>query len=106
LNEEDDMSQTIITGESTLTDRYQTTVPDVVRKALHLNKREKIRYTIESNGDVRMSRAKQSESDPILDGFLEFLAEDIKQNPSQLKLIDKKLVSRIESLVEGVKIDL
>jgi antitoxin PrlF len=100
------MSQAIITSESTLTDRYQTTVPDVVRKALHLHKREKIRYTVESNGDVRMSRAKESESDPILENFLEFLAQDIKHNPSQLELIDKKLVGRIESLIEGVKIDL
>ncbi|MBT4315412.1 MAG: regulator, partial [Candidatus Thioglobus sp.] len=96
------MSQAIITSESTLTDRYQTTVPDVVRKALHLHKREKIRYTVESNGDVRMSRAKESESDPILENFLEFLAQDIKHNPSQLELIDKKLVGRIESLIEGV----
>jgi antitoxin PrlF len=103
---ESDMSQAIITSESTLTDRYQTTVPDVVRKALHLHKREKIRYTVESNGDVRMSRAKESESDPILENFLEFLAQDIKHNPSQLELIDKKLVGRIESLIEGVKIDL
>ncbi|MFM7907200.1 MAG: type II toxin-antitoxin system PrlF family antitoxin, partial [Microcystis sp.] len=28
--------------ESTLTDRYQTTIPDSVRKALGLNKRDKI----------------------------------------------------------------
>jgi antitoxin PrlF len=53
-----------------------------------------------------MSRAKESESDPILENFLEFLAQDIKHNPSQLELIDKKLVGRIESLIEGVKIDL
>ena len=29
-------------AESTLTDRYQTTVPEPVRKALGLNKRDKI----------------------------------------------------------------
>ena len=31
--------------ESTLTDRYQTTVPETVRRALRLGKRDKIHYT-------------------------------------------------------------
>ena len=35
------MANALLVSESTLTDRYQTTVPDAVRKALHLNKREK-----------------------------------------------------------------
>jgi bifunctional DNA-binding transcriptional regulator/antitoxin component of YhaV-PrlF toxin-antitoxin module len=33
-------------AESTLTDRYQTTVPETVRRALRLGKRDKMRYTI------------------------------------------------------------
>ena len=32
--------------ESTLTDRYQTTVPETVRRALRLGKRDKIHYSI------------------------------------------------------------
>ena len=36
--------------ESTLTDRYQTTVPDTVRRALRLGKRDKISYTIRPDG--------------------------------------------------------
>ena len=32
--------------ESTLTDRYQTTLPETVRRALRLGKRDKIRYSI------------------------------------------------------------
>jgi antitoxin PrlF len=31
-------------AESTLTDRYQTTVPQTVRRALRLRKRDKIQY--------------------------------------------------------------
>ena len=31
--------------QSTLTDRYQTTVPETVRRALQLGKRDKIHYT-------------------------------------------------------------
>ena len=33
-------------AESTLTERYQTTVPETVRRALRLSKRDKIRFTI------------------------------------------------------------
>ncbi|MFM6063282.1 MAG: type II toxin-antitoxin system PrlF family antitoxin, partial [Microcystis panniformis] len=36
--------------ESTLTDRYQTTIPDSVRKVLGLNKRDKICYNIQPDG--------------------------------------------------------
>ena len=38
--------------ESTLTDRYQTTVPETVRRALKLGKRDKIHYTIRPSGEV------------------------------------------------------
>ena len=60
----------LLSSESTLTDRYQTTVPEPIRKALGLNKRDKIRYTIEPDGRVIISRA--DESDPILEKFLDF----------------------------------
>ena len=41
---------TLFEFESTLTDRYQTTVPESVRNALKLSKRDKIRYTIRLSG--------------------------------------------------------
>ena len=41
--------------ESTLTDRYQTTVPDAVRRALKLGKRDKIRYLVRPDGRVVLS---------------------------------------------------
>ncbi len=43
--------------ESTLTDRYQTTVPETVRRVLRLGKRDKIHYTIRPNGEVVLTRA-------------------------------------------------
>jgi antitoxin PrlF len=39
--------------ESTLTDRYQTTVPETVRRALKLGKRDKIHYTIRPSVDLQ-----------------------------------------------------
>lgn len=93
-------------AESTLTDRYQTTVPDDVRKALRLNKRDKIRYTIQSNGQVIMSRADQPENDPVLGQFLSFLARDISRNPQHVQAISSDLVNHVQSLVANVEFDL
>ena len=44
-------------AESTLTDRYQTTVPETVRRALRLRKRDKIQYVIRPSGEVVLTRA-------------------------------------------------
>ena len=93
-------------SESTLTDRYQTTIPDPVRKVLGLSKRDKISYTIESDGKVVLSRAENNESDPILGKFLSFIAQDIKENPQHLQAISSDLVNHAQSLVSEVEIDL
>jgi antitoxin PrlF len=92
--------------ESTLTDRYQTTVPDPVRKALGLNKRDRICYAIQPDGKVLISRVDRIESDPILGEFLNFLARDIEKNPQHLQAISSDLVSRVQSLVFDVDLDL
>ena len=61
----------ILDAESTLTDRYQTTVPETVRRALQLGKRDKIRYTIRPDGAVVLTRATAMEAvDPVLEQFL------------------------------------
>lgn len=93
-------------SESTLTDRYQTTVPKPIRKVLGLNKRDKICYTIQSDGQVVISRADKTQSDPILGQFLNFLARDIEKNPQHLQAISSDLVSRVQSLVAEVDLDL
>jgi antitoxin PrlF len=93
--------------ESTLTDRYQTTVPETVRRALQLGKRDKIHYTIRPSGEVVLTRAEQSEGDdPVLGQFLSFLARDIASHPERLQAVDASLVQRLQSLVGGVKVDL
>src|SRR5690606_9752488 len=94
-------------AESTLTDRYQTTVPETVRRALRLGKRDKIRYTVRSSGEVVLTRAEVSESeDPLLAQFLGFLARDIASHPERLQAVDAGLVQRLQSLVGGVEVDL
>ncbi|MEJ8857850.1 type II toxin-antitoxin system PrlF family antitoxin [Variovorax robiniae] len=92
--------------ESTLTDRYQTTVPDPVRRALRLGKRDKIHYAIRPNGEVVLTRADAVQDDPLLGQFLSFLAQDIQKHPERLKAVDAGLLKRIDKLVTGVAIDL
>jgi len=92
--------------ESTLTDRYQTTVPETVRRTLKLGKRDKIHYTIR-DGEVVLTRAEVTEGDdPVLGQFLGFLAGDIANHPERLQAVDAGLVKRIQSLVGGVKVNL
>ena len=93
--------------ESTLTDRYQTTVPETVRRALKLGKRDKIHYTIRPGGELVLSRVDISEQDdPVLGQFLLFLSYDFAQHPERLQVLDANLVQRIRSLVSGVDVDL
>ena len=93
--------------ESTLTDRYQTTVPETVRRALKLGKRDKIRYSIRPDGEVVMTRATESEGDdPVVRQFLGFLARDIANHPKRLQAVDAGLLARIQSLVGHAEVDL
>jgi len=93
--------------ESTLTDRYQTTVPETVRRALGLCKRDKIHYSIRPSGDVVLTRVETTENDdPVLDQFLGFLARDLANHPEHLQAVDAGLVRRLQSLVGGAQVDL
>ena len=93
--------------ESTLTDRYQTTVPETVRRALQLGKRDKIHYTIRPGGEVVLTRAESAEEyDPVLGQFLGFLSRDIASHPERLQAIDASFVQRLQSLTGGIEVDL
>lgn len=93
--------------ESTLTDRYQTTVPETVRRSLRLGKRDKIHYTIRANGEVVLSRAQAAEADdPVLGQFLGFLSRDIARHPEHLQALDTNFVQRLQSLTRGIDVDL
>lgn len=97
---------TLLEAESTLTDRYQTTVPEAIRRTLKLGKRDKIHYSILPDGAVLMARAGRTEGeDPVLRQFLSFLAHDITRHPERLQMIDAGLVQRLQSLIGSVEVD-
>lgn len=93
----------LIEAESTLTDRYQTTVPEPVRRVLGLHKRSRLHYEIGADGTVTLRRA---EDDAAIEPFLELLAQDIHDHPARLQLMPAALRSRIEVLVSHIDIDL
>jgi len=93
--------------ESTLTDRYQTTVPEMVRRSLRLGKRDKVHYSIRPNGEVVLSRAEVSETDdPVLGQFLGFLSRDMAEHPNRLQALDASFVQRLQSLTLDIEVDL
>lgn len=97
----------VFDAESTLTDRYQTTVPEPIRQALGLSKRDKIRYQLQASGEVVISRSHHDDvEDPILGNFLAFVARDMESHPEHVQKIDQSLIQRAKALVKGVKIDL
>ena len=97
----------IIEAESTLTDRYQTTVPEPVRRALKLSKRDRLHYTVLSTGEVVLARADAPEDDdPALMPFLELLAQDLAAHPERVQALDAAFVNRLKSLVADVDVDL
>ena len=96
----------ILEVESSLTDRYQTTVPETVRDVLKLGKRDKIHYTIRSSGEVVLTRATALQGDdPMLGQFLGFLASDFAAHPERLQSVDAGLVRRLQTLVGDIAVD-
>ena len=44
--------------------------------------------------------------DPVLGQFLAFLAADITRHPERLQTVDAGLVQRLQTLIDGVEVDL
>jgi len=101
------MASTTLEAESTLTDRYRTTVPETIRRALRLRKRDRIHYSIHPSGEVVLSRAPVVDGDdPVLGQFLRFLARGLRDHPERVEAVGDGLVDRIRSLVADVEVDL
>jgi antitoxin PrlF len=91
---------------SSLTDRYQTTIPKGVRDALGLRRGDHIAYEL-SGGQVVLRRSvADGVEDPALLGFLDLLERDIAAHPERLQPVLTDLVERARELVQGIDIDL
>lgn len=91
----------VLEAESTLTDRYQTTVPRAVRRALGLGKRDRIHYAIRPGGQVVLTRVDPADpADPALAVALRRLAQHLATHPEQALALDAEVVARIEALAD------
>lgn len=97
-------------GKSTLTDRFQTTIPSFVRKELGLEKRDLIEFLKNDDGYIVLRRAepdpKQEEFSPTLSAWLDFIAKDHEQRPEQIKAFTQQMRDQLYDLTQGVDIDL
>ena len=95
------MSHPQLCIESTLTDKYQTSVPSAVRKALQLSKKDKIKYVIQDNGIVYIQKVTQEETDPVLSAFLSFIERDMQANPQHIQATSLEQTQSAIALVGG-----
>jgi len=97
----------VLEAESRLTDRYQTTVPASVRKALSLEKRDRLRFVVQADGQVVLTRVVDGDADdPVLGQFLDFLAADMARHPERLQALDAGLADRMDELLGDIDVDL
>lgn len=92
---------------ATITERGQTTVPAAIRKMLNLGKRGRVVFKGLADGTVVIARGEEAEGeDPVIGGFLAFLAKDMAEKPQRIRPVRRDLVGRAKALVEGVEVDL
>lgn len=84
----------------------QTNVPAEVRNALDLHSGDRVIFSVEQNGTVMLRKAEVAEvSDPAMDAFLHFLAEDIRKRPADVRPLTADLEARLKALTQGTVID-
>lgn len=95
-------------AESTLTDRYQTTIPSFVRDELGLSKRDKLAFFKSEDGHLMLKRAEpEVEEFPAETlAWLDFLRTQHDRDPQSLTPITQELWDRIGVLTQGIEVDL
>ena len=90
--------------ESSLTDRYQTTVPARIRKLLGLNKRDKLEWILDESGGVQVVKKQfgdAKDSDPVFDAWLDFLEKDMMEHPEHLVPLTAQMYEDIVAELSG-----
>ncbi|ODT77211.1 MAG: AbrB family transcriptional regulator [Pelagibacterium sp. SCN 64-44] len=97
----------LLKEESTITAKGQTTVPKVVRQALGVDYGGRIAFFVDDQHRVYVEKAATEASDPIVDHFLEFLAQDMKKHPgTSVVALPATLRDRMAALVGNMDVDL
>ncbi len=97
----------LLSDQSTLTGRYQTTIPASIRRRLNLQAKDRIHYQVRDNGEVVLLRAEPDcEIDPVISLFLGFLEADMKYQPQHLLALSTDTFSEAQRLTTKVDVDL
>ena len=54
---------------------------------------------------VTAENVSQERTDPVIESFLAFLAQDMAKNPGKIRPLSAALMKRIDRLTEGIEID-
>jgi antitoxin PrlF len=97
----------LLKEESTITAKGQTTVPKSVRQALGVDYGGRIAFVVDDHHRVYVEKATEEVSDPVVDRFLEFLAQDMSKHPgTSVAALPASLRNRMAVLVENIDVDL
>lgn len=88
----------------TITGKGQTTVPKVVREALGVDYGGRIAFRVDGS-NVTVRRVESDDDDPVLAGFLDLLAREMRRRPERIEPISPALAERISGLIEGLYVD-
>lgn len=96
---------TVLETQSTLTARYQTTIPDAVRKVLGLRKHDRLVYRVSESGEVFLAKAAAAEEDdPALAPFLSLLDARMADKPANIVPYTDRDAEDDVALVQGVEL--
>ncbi|MCM2504461.1 type II toxin-antitoxin system PrlF family antitoxin [Aureimonas altamirensis] len=97
----------LLKEESTITAKGQTTVPKSVRQALGVDYGGRIAFFVDDQRRVHVEKATEEVSDPVVNRFLEFLAQDMSRNPgTSVVALPASLRDRVAALVGDMDVDL
>jgi antitoxin PrlF len=91
---------------STITTKGQTTVPKAVRKILGVDAGGRIAFEVEGD-QVTLRRVDPGEDheDPVLDRFLELVAQDLERRPHAVRPLSRGFAGRMRALSRGRRVD-
>ncbi|MBC7103876.1 MAG: type II toxin-antitoxin system PrlF family antitoxin [Parvibaculum sp.] len=97
----------VLKEESTITAKGQTTVPKSVRQALGVDYGGRIAFFVDDQRRVYVERVEEETNDPVVERFLEFLAQDMSKHPgTSVAALPASLRDRVAALVGEMDVDL
>jgi antitoxin PrlF len=105
-NRRDRDANEVLSVESTITSRGQTTIPRAIRRALKLSAADRVRYSLRGDDTVVIMRVSTEHRDPMVAAFLDFIEADAREHPQRVRAIPVDVVDRARELSVGVEIDL